>query len=266
MGAVGSVGGLVRSWRQRRGLTQLDVSVETGVSTRHLSYVETGRARPSRELLLMLAGHLRVPLGERNRWLLAAGFSPVYPEVAVDGPELAALRHQFRRLMAAHEPNPALLVDRHWNLVESNGAARFLVDGVAAHLLEPPINILRLALHPQGLPRISTGSPWCLGELLRRLADEARATADAGLRALVDELEGYVRAAGPAAGTAEPPPADAVLGTFEVKTRLGAVRLFTVMATLMTPVEVTSSGLSLETYLPADDDSARLLEELHRTT
>lgn len=263
----------MRAWRQRRGLTQLDVSVETGVSTRHLSYVETGRARPSRELLLMLARHLQVPLGERNRWLLAAGLAPDYPEVAVDGPELAPLRHQFRRLMTAHLPNPALLVDRHWHLVEANAAAAHLVDGVAAHLLAPPINVLRLALHPEGLPRVSTGSPWCLGELLRRLADEAEATADDGLRALVEELVGYVggagaaggaRASGPAALPAAPPP-DGVLSTFELKTRLGAVRLFTVVATLVTPVEVTSSGLALETFLPADDESARLLEELHRT-
>jgi transcriptional regulator with XRE-family HTH domain len=261
---AGSVGGLVRSWRNRRGLTQLEVSVETGVSTRHLSCVETGRARPSRELLLMLAEHLRVPLGERNRGLLAGGFSPEYPEVAVDAAELAPLRHQFRRLMAAHEPNPALLVDRRWNLVEANGAAALFAEGIADHLLDPPVNVLRLALHPEGLPRISTGSPWCLREVFQRLDDEAQATADPGLRSLVEELEGYLPSPSPAWATAAAPPPDGVLSTFEVKTRLGAVRLFTVMASLVAPVEVTSSGLALETFLPADEESARLLHELHR--
>ena len=259
------VGALVRDWRRRRGLTQLDVSVETGVSTRHLSYVETGRATPSRELLLLLAAHLRVPLRERNRWLLAAGLAPDYPEVDVDGPELAPLRHQLRRLMTAHEPNPALLVDRHWNVVEANRAAGLLVDGVADHLLVPPVNVLRVALHPDGLPRIGTGSPWCIEELLARLVDEARATGDAALAELVEELEGY-RALAPDPGAPQvAPPPDGVLSTFELKTRLGAVRLFTVAASLFSPVEVTSSGLALETFLPADDHSARLLEGLHRT-
>lgn len=254
-----AVGELVRFWRHRRHLTQLEVSVETGVSTRHLSCVETGRSRPSRQLLLHLAAFLRLPLGERNRLLIAGGFAPVYDDVAVEAEDLAPLRQQFTRLMAAHEPNPAVLIDRGWNLVEANRAASILVDGAAAHLLEPPINVLRLTFHPDGLPRIAAQAPACSSELLSRVRHEAESSADAELAALVEEVEGYA----PEPLDGESP--DGVLSSFEVKTRLGGVRLFAVLATLASPIEVTSSGLALETFLPADEESAALLVQLAGT-
>jgi transcriptional regulator with XRE-family HTH domain len=256
-GSEYSVGVTLRTWRARRRLSQLSVSVETGVSTRHLSCVETGRSRPSRELLLMLAEHLDMPLGDRNQLLLAGGFAPVYSHVEIDAVELAPLRDQFKRLMTAHEPNPALLVDRSWNVVEANRAAVLLFDGVAEHLLEPPVNTLRLAFHPDGLPRISTGPSRCSRDLLRRLREDVEGSIDPAMTGLVEEIESYLpELTGPVTSP------DSVLNTFELKTCLGGIRLFTVIATLASPTEVTSSGLKLETFLPADYESARLLEEL----
>ena len=146
----------LREWRQRRRLSQLDLSVDAEVSTRHLSFVETGRAMPSREMVLRLADRLEVPLRERNRLLTAAGFAPMYAERPLDDPALAAARDAVERILKAHEPFPALAVDRHWNLMFHNAAAAALLRmGVASELLQPPVNVLRVSLHPHGLaPRI----------------------------------------------------------------------------------------------------------------
>jgi transcriptional regulator with XRE-family HTH domain len=255
------VGEVIRFWRERRRLTQLDVSVETGISTRHLSCVETGRAQPSRDLLGRIAEHLQLPLAERNRLLLAGGYAPIYADVPLDAAGMKPLRRQLRRLLLAHEPNPALILDRHWNLVEANSAAALLTDGVDDRLLEPPINVLRLALDPDGLPRISTNSPSCSIELLRRVRRTAHENADDDLLALVCELEGYLPERTQALRALEH---DQVLSFFELKTSFGGVRLFTVIAQLASPMEVTSAGLAIETFLPADDESARLLDELRR--
>src|SRR3954462_617983 len=148
-----SAGELLREWRERRRLSQMDLALEAGVSTRHLSFVETGRSAPSREMVLRLAEHLELPLRERNHLLLAAGFAPVYGEHAIDAPEMAPVRDAVRRLLAGHEPFPALVVDRHWPLVDGNAGLGLRPDGVAPALLEPPVNALRLALHPEGVAR-----------------------------------------------------------------------------------------------------------------
>src|SRR5215212_54107 len=148
-----TVGQLIRFWRTQRRLTQMELALDANVSTKHLSFVETGRSRPSRQLLVHLAQHLDLPIAERNRLLLAGGFAPPYLELPYDGEVMQPLRESLKRLLEAHEPNPALIVDGLWNLIESNRAASLLWDGVDPELLEPPINMLRLGVHPGGLPR-----------------------------------------------------------------------------------------------------------------
>src|SRR5215216_351905 len=182
------VGPLLRDWRHRRRLSQLDLAVEAGVSTRHLSFIETGRARPSADMVLHLAERLEVPLRERNALLLAAGHAPVFGQHELDSPELEPVRAALDGVLAAHEPFPALAVDRHWGMVASNRAVAPLIAGADPALLAPPVNVLRLSLHPDGLaPRIVNLSEW-RGHLLGRLAREVAATGDPALAALHDEL------------------------------------------------------------------------------
>src|SRR4051795_8799265 len=186
------VGELLRDWRQRRRLSQLDLAVEADVSARHLSFVETGRSKPSRELLLHLAEHLDVPLRERNALLLAAGYAPAYAERALGDDAMAPVRDALERLLKGHEPFPAVAVDRQWELVSANAPAlALLTDGVAPELLEPPANTLRISLHPDGLaPRIANLTEYS-AHLLTRLRREAALSADPALVALYDELRAY---------------------------------------------------------------------------
>ena len=254
-----SPGALLRAWRARRRLSQLDLALSAGVSARHLRFVETGRARASRELLCHLAVCLDVPLRERNRLLLAAGFAPEHPERPYDHPDLAALRHALGLMLAGMEPNPAVVVDRTWNLLAANRAADLLTDGVDPALLTPPVNVLRLAFHPGGLARNSVPSPACNLAFFARLRRTSLDSADAELAAVLDELAAYLPE--PVASN-DPGPDGPLLGSFELTTRLGAVRLFTVIATLGAPIEVTSADLAVETFLPADATSAALLRRL----
>ena len=251
-----TVGELVRYWRTRRRRSQLELALEASVSARHLSFVETGRARPSRELLVHLAYHLDLPLAERNRLLLAGGYAPVYLEVPYDGPEMQPLRESLRRVLDAHMPNPALIVDGLWNLIEGNSAASLLWDGVDRALLKPPINLLRLAVHPGGLPSISSLTPACSTPLIRQLRRRSREDADEALGELVDEIESYLPPELPASPVHQP------TASLELRTRLGDVRLFTIIATLGAPLEVSAANLAIETFLPMDAASARLLGEL----
>ena len=186
-----TVGELLRQWRQRRGLSQLALAGAADVSARHLSFVETGRARPSRALLLRLGEHLDVPLRDRNALLLAAGLAPAYPERGLADPPLAAVADAVARILAAYEPFPALVVDRHWELVDANAAVDRLTAGCAPALLEPPCNVLRLCLHPDGLaPRILTLGSW-RAHLLARLRHQVAATGDPRLQELLEELRTY---------------------------------------------------------------------------
>src|SRR5580765_5953662 len=181
-------GPLLRDWRLRRRMSQLDLALEAGVSSRHLSFVETGRSRPSAEMVLHLAEQLQVPLRVRNRLLLAAGYAPAFAQRDLDAPEMGPVRDAIDQLLRAHEPYPALVIDAHWGLVAANRAVGTLIDGVAAHLLEPPVNVLRLGLHPDGLaPRVVNLYEWRT-HLLERLAREGVASGDAALTALLDEL------------------------------------------------------------------------------
>jgi transcriptional regulator with XRE-family HTH domain len=251
-----TAGELIRFWRTRRGLSQLELSLDANVSTKHLSFVETGRSRPSRQLLVHLAQHLDLPIGERNRLLLAGGFAPPYLEQPFDREVMQPLRESLRRLLEAHEPNPALIVDGLWNLIEANRAASLLWDGVDPELLEPPINMLRLGVHPGGLPRISSMTAACNAPLIHKLKRRSREDADPALADLIEEVESYL--------PDEPPdsPATQPVVSLDLRTPLGEVRLFTVIATLGAPLEVTAANLAIETFLPMDEESAGRLSEL----
>jgi transcriptional regulator with XRE-family HTH domain len=251
-----TAGELIRFWRTRRGLSQLELSLDANVSTKHLSFVETGRSRPSRQLLVHLAQHLDLPIGERNRLLLAGGFAPPYLEQPFDGEVMQPLRESLRRLLEAHEPNPALIVDGLWNLIEANRAASLLWEGVDPELLEPPINMLRLGVHPGGLPRISSMTAACNAPLIHKLKRRSREDADPALADLIEEVENYL--------PDEPSdsPAKQPVVSLDLRTPLGEVRLFTVIATLGAPLEVTAANLAIETFLPMDEESAGRLSEL----
>jgi transcriptional regulator with XRE-family HTH domain len=251
-----TVGELIRFWRTRRRLSQLELALDGNLSTKHLSFVETGRSRPSRQLLIHLAQHLDLPIAERNRLLLAGGFAPPYLELPYDGAVMQPLRESLRRLLDAHQPNPALIVDGLWNLIEANRAASLLWEGVDPALLEPPINMLRLAVHPDGLPSISSMTAACNTPLIHQLKRKSRDNADEVLGELIDEIESYL--------PPEPPdgPVHQPMVTLELRTRLGDISLFTIIATLGAPLEVTAANLAIETFLPADAASAERLREL----
>jgi transcriptional regulator with XRE-family HTH domain len=252
-------GEVLRFWRKRRGMSQLELATATGVSTKHLSFVENGRSRPSRQLLVHLADTLDVPLRERDRLLLAGGYAP--PMAATQDRAMRPLRQSLDALLAAHDPHPAIVVDARWDLVAANAAAGLLWDGVDPALLTPPVNILRLSTHPEGLPRISTATPVCSQALIARLRSQA--DEDAELLDLVQEAEGYLTTA-----AGQPPPkwtGDGLMAGFELKTRLGVVSVQTVIATLGAPLDVGASDLALETFLPVDEHSAALLRELAAT-
>ncbi|RFU20212.1 helix-turn-helix domain-containing protein [Geodermatophilus marinus] len=246
------VGELLRDWRQRRRLSQLGLAGEAGVSARHLSFVETGRARPSREMVLHLAEQLDVPLRARNELLLAAGFAPVYARRRLDDPDMAAVRTAVDLVLAASEPFPALAVDRGWHLVAANASVALLTDGVAPELLEPPVNVLRLGLHPRGLaPRIRNLPQWRT-HLLTRLAREAHLTADPALTALHREL-----AALPG-GTDRRPP-DGIAVPLRLAHGDDVLSLLSTVTTFGTAVDLTAAELSVEAFLPADARTAELL-------
>src|SRR5215475_14496395 len=186
-----SAGALLREWRQRRNLTQLELALRSAISARHLSFIETGRAQPSREMVLHLAARLGVPLRDRNRLLLAAGFAPVFGERSLDEREMAPVREALEQFLAAHEPYPAIVVDRHWNVVASNRGEAYVNRGIAPELRAPPANALRIALHPDGLaPRVSNLAAWS-GYLLARFRREIETTRDPELEALYQELVAY---------------------------------------------------------------------------
>lgn len=258
MGHARPVGDLLREWRQRRRLSQLDLACEAEISTRHLSFVETGRAAPSRDMVLHLAQQLDVPLRERNALLLAAGYAPVFPERPLADPALRAAREAVERVLAAHMPYPALALDRSWTLLAANSALAPLLTGADPALLAPPVNVLRLSLHPAGLaPRIRNLPEW-RAHLLERLRHQAALTADPALDSLLAELRGY-----PAAAEMDAPD-HAVIA---VPLRLaveghGTLSFLSTTTVFGTPVDVTLSELCIEAFLPADAATADALRGL----
>ncbi|MDH7795534.1 MULTISPECIES: helix-turn-helix transcriptional regulator [unclassified Beijerinckia] len=251
-----SFGDHLRVWRQRRRLSQLDLATEAEISTRHLSFVETGRAKPSREMVLALAHQLEVPLRETNVMLAAAGFAPSFSERALDDPQLTAARQAVDLVLKGHEPYPALAVDRRWNLVAMNAAVAPLLDGIAPALLTPPVNVLRLSLHPEGLaPRILNLQEW-RAHIFMRLSQQIDATADAGLVDLLEELRNY-----PAPRRQPPRIADGpVIATpLRLSSPAGELSFISTTTVFGTPLEVTLSELAIEAFFPADAQTAQAL-------
>lgn len=252
-------GDLFKSWREARHLSQLGLATEAEISQKHLSFIESGRAVPSRDMVVRLAEHLDVPLRERNVLLLAAGYAPLYPEHTLDAPALAAARQAMEIVLKGHEPYPALAIDRHWTMVASNAAVTALLDGVDPELLRPPVNVMRLSLHPRGLgPRIANLAEW-RAHLLERLRRQYRLTRDEFIDALVKDLSAFPEPAG-----ATPPrgAAHAVVVPLQLRTKTGVLSFFSTTTVFGTPTEVTLSELSLEAFYPADAETAAALRAL----
>ena len=252
-------GDLLREWRQRRHLSQLELSSRTGVSSRHLSYLETGRSSPSRQMILYLAEHLDIPLRERNALLLAAEYAPVYSHRALDDNDsgMRYVREAVERLLASHGPYPAFVIDRHWDVVARNSSTALLLDDVDPKLLDPPVSALRLALHPAGLaPRIVNLAEWS-AYLLRRIDHQVLAGADPGLTALANEVRGYPGVAGPGVGTASL--ADRVFVPLHIRSGGRELRFLNMVATFGTALDVTAAELVIEAFYPADSATSLAL-------
>lgn len=256
--AAKTFGEILRDWRQRRRMSQLDLAAEAGISTRHLSFIETGRAMPSRGMVLKLADVIDLPLRERNVLLLAAGYAPAYAERRLDDPSLAAARQAIDLILESHAPYPALAIDRHWTLVAANDPAMRLMGDVAAHLATPPVNVLRLSLHPEGLSaRIGNLSEW-RAHLLDRLRRQIDVTGDPVLIALLAELSAY-----PSPVSARPHmDYGGVLVPLRLATATGLLSFFSTTTVFGTPVDVTLSELALESFFPADPETAQALRSL----
>jgi transcriptional regulator with XRE-family HTH domain len=257
LGTTKPVGDHLREWRQRRRLSQLDLALDAEISTRHLSFVETGRAQPSREMVLHLADQLEIPLRERNVILVAAGFAPVFPERRLDDPAMAAARRAVDIILAGHEPFPALVIDQRWNLVAANRAVAPLLVGVDPELLTAPINVMRLALHPKGLASRTANLAEWRTHALDRLRRQVELTADPGLIELIDELKSYPT---PPAPDRRPEDYGGVAVPFQLVTAEGGLlSFFTTTTVFGTPVDITLAELTLETFFPADAATAEAL-------
>src|SRR5450631_4077708 len=251
------IGDHLREWRQRRHLSQLDLAGDAEISARHLSFVETGRAAPSRDMVLKLAERLDVPLRERNVLLVAAGFAPAFPQRSLDDPALKSARAAIDQVLRAHEPNPALAYDRHWNLVSANRMVMPLLKDVPPRLLHPPINILRLAFHPEALAaRTVNLAEWC-GHLLERVHRQCEATADTDLIGLYEELKSY-----PIPARAMPLGADSVAIPLKLRHDGQVLSFLSTTMVFGTPVDITLSELALETFFPADEKTAEALRAM----
>ena len=246
-------GDLIRGWRQRRRLSQLDLAIAANVSSRHLSFVETGRSHPTSQMILHLAEHLDVPLRDRNALLLAGGYAPAYPERTLAAPELRAVQGALARVLAGHEPYPAAVVNRWWELVDANAGIGLFTGGVSPALLEPPVNVLRLSLHPDGMaPRIANLPEW-RAHLLARLHRQAEATGDQRLFTLHDELKAY-----PGGQGASPAVTDVVV-PLRYRTPRAELSFLSITAVIGTPMDVTVEELAIESFYPADDQTAAAL-------
>lgn len=249
------VGALLRDWRQRRRLSQLHLSIDSGVSTRHLSFLETGRASPSREMILHLAEQLEVPLRDRNQLLLAGGFAPAYVQRPMEDPQMSPVRDAIELVLAGYEPHPALVVDRGWNLVAGNRTVAVLTGGVAERLLEAPVNVLRLSLHPDGMaPRILNLAQW-RAHLLHRLAREASVSGDEGLAALHRELVALP-------GGSDPSPPNSIAVPLRIRQGDLELAFLSTVTTFGSAVDITVAELSIEAFLPADARTADAVRTL----
>ncbi|MET3189767.1 helix-turn-helix domain-containing protein [Paraburkholderia terricola] len=255
-----TVGDLLREWRQRRRMSQLLLAAEADISTRHLSFVESGRAVPSREMVMHLAERLDVPLRARNALLIAAGYAPLFRERPLTDPQLAAAREAVELVLKGHEPYPALAIDRHWTILAANSALAPLVAGASAELLEPPVNALRLSLHPEGIAASIVNWHAWREHVLARLQRQIDVSGDDTLSALRDELAGYP--APPGAEAIDPDPAiNQIAVPLRLRTPLGLLSFFSTTTVFGTPVDVTLSELAIEAFFPADQQTAAALRE-----
>ncbi|MFE5074723.1 helix-turn-helix domain-containing protein [Streptomyces halstedii] len=259
------VGPLLRGWREQRRMSQLELALRADSSARHISFVETGRARPSEEMVLRLAEHLDVPVRERNALLVVAGYAPRFPETRLDDPAMGALRDALERLLRGYEPYPALVVDAVYTVVAANRGVQLLLDGVPERLLAPPLNAMRLTLHPEGLaPRILNLPEW-RADLLAQMRRQIALVRSPELRALYEEVENYPAPEGPpgasgAGGTVPDFPSPALPLRIEVGGRV--LSFLSSIATFNTPMDVTVAELAIETFLPADRETAAHLHAL----
>lgn len=254
------VGDLLRDWRMRRRRSQLELAIETGVSTRHLSFVETGRSRPSPELILALAHHLEVPLREQNALLLAAGYAPRFTERRIDDPAMAHVRASVQRMLDAHDPYPGVAIDRQWNVVIANRAAQVLVSQLPAALLGPPLNVYRACLHPDGLAGNTVNFTDWAAYLLQQLRRSIAVTGDEELQVLHEEVTNYPNVVEIAPllglGLGEQPP---LLVPIRLSTPDGELSMFTTLTTFGTPRDVTVDELAVELFFPENDRSDQML-------
>jgi transcriptional regulator with XRE-family HTH domain len=250
-------------WRQRRRKSQLALAVEADISSRHLSFLETGRAQPSREMVLRLAEQLMVPLREQNVLLVAAGYAPLFPERPLDAPELAIAQQAMEQVLTGHEPYPALAVDRHWTLVAANRAIPPLLAGVDPMLLQPPVNVIRLSLHPSGLaPQIANYTEWRT-HIIARLRQQVEVSADPALADLVQEVAAYVPPAGMHAHAFTPPSTNGLIVLpLRLTTPQGLLTFITTTTVFGTPIDITVAELAIESFYPADAATAEALQRM----
>ncbi len=254
-------GAQLRDWRQRRHLSQLDLAGAVDISTRHLSFVETGRSQPSRAMVLRLAERLNVPLRERNALLTAAGFAPMYGSRPWSDPALDAARAAVDLILSGHEPYPALLVDRHWTLIAANRAVGALLAGTDPSLMTPPVNVLRVALHPAGFaPRIENLAQW-RAHALGRLARDFELTADPVLGELLNELRAHASGAADATADSAELQFPGIVVPIKLRTEAGVLSMFSTTTVFGTATEVTLSELVLEAFYPADEATAEILRK-----
>ncbi len=253
------VGRLLREWRERRRLSQLELSLRAEISTRHLSFLETGRSQPSREMVLLLAEKLDMPLRERNIMLVSAGFAPVYSERSLDDPALESMRSAVDLVLKGHDPYPALAVDRRWSLIAANDALFRLVGDVDPVLLKPPVNVLRLSVHPAGLARRIVNFTEWRNHLVARLRHQVDVTGDEYLSNLIDELRAYPTPDKAARAPANPQDYAGVLVPLRLMAGDETLTLFSTTTVFGTPVDVTLSELAIEAFFPADQATAEAL-------
>jgi transcriptional regulator with XRE-family HTH domain len=256
-----TVGDLLREWRQRRRMSQLLLATEADISTRHLSFVESGRAVPSREMVMHLAERLEVPLRARNALLVAAGYAPLFRERSLSDPQLAAAREAVELVLKGHEPYPALAIDRHWTIIAANNALAPLLAGASPELLKPPVNALRLSLHPEGIAASIVNWHAWREHVLARLQRQIDVSGDDALSALRDELAAYPTP--PGADPAEPDTTavNQIAVPLRLRTPLGVLSFFSTTTVFGTPVDVTLSELAIEAFFPADPQTATALRE-----
>lgn len=258
MESLQTVGSLLKTWRERRRKSQLDLALDAEISTRHLSFVETGRAKPSREMILLLAENLEIPLRERNKILITGGYAPQFSEKSFDDVSLASARQAVELILQGHEPFPALAIDRHWNMIAANKTVPLMLEGVDAALLAPPVNVLRLSLHPKGLAqRIVNLYEW-REHLLSRLKKQVEDTADFELEKLLNELNGYSIDKSKRVRSGN---LNNIVVPLKIESRFGTLSFISTTTVFGTPVDVTVSEIALETFFPADEITREIFQK-----